>query len=185
MNSSKDVVIVNGKGIVSVIRKPVYRWSGRISEDRELVFKRAYEIAPPRVGEGISDLVFQVHDREFEDLSFLKGETLQEFSDGYEIRRHADGTKFLFSYSSVPTFDSGDREWDSISHIVVYADDAGINMIHCRHGYAIPRIKVYVGLMKTVPAFTTWLEKGSVAAVLRPPLNCLQREDIQDGIPYI
>lgn len=32
-------------------------------------------------------------------------------------------------------------------------------MIYCRHGYAVPRIKVYIGLMKSIPAFTEWLER--------------------------
>lgn len=159
MTEKKDILIMSGNAMVNALSEPVYQWAGRLDEDRELVFSKAYEIAPTHYGEGISDVVFRVHSREFKDLSFLYGETLQEYPNHNEIRRHADGTKFYFSYESIPTFDSGDREWDSMSHIAVYADDEGINMIHCRHGYAIPRIKVYIGLKKSIPAFNLWLER--------------------------
>lgn len=159
MSDNREIVIFSGNVKVKEIENPVFEWAGRVNDDRKLVFKSAYEIAPPHLAEGISNLVFRVHDREFKDLSFLAGETLQEYPDHYEIRKHQDGTKFVFSYSSIPTFDSGDREWDSICHIAVYADQEGINMIYCRHGYAVPRIKVYIGLMKSIPAFTEWLER--------------------------
>ena len=156
---TEDVVIIQGNVIVKEISKPIFEWSGKADDDRELVFNRAYEIAPPYLGEGISNMVFRVHNREFKDLSFLNGETLQEYPHHNEIRKHADGTKFMFSYNNIPTFDSGDREWDSAVHITVYADESGINLIHCRHGYKVPRIKVYIGLQKSIPAFTEWLEK--------------------------
>lgn len=119
MSDNREIVIISGNVKVKEIENPVFEWAGRVNDDRKLVFKSAYEIAPPHLAEGISNLTFRVHDREFKDLSFLVGETLQEYPDHYEIRKHQDGTKFVFSYSSIPTFDSGDREWDSICHIAV------------------------------------------------------------------
>ena len=108
--------------------------AGKINDERDLVFKKAYEIASTHLREGISNLAFRVYNREFKDLSFLEGEILQEYPDRHEIRKHADGTKFMFLYSGVPTFDFEDRVWDSMVHIAVYADAYGINMIHCSHG---------------------------------------------------
>lgn len=159
MTEKKGILILSGNAVVNALSKPVYLWAGKFDEDRELIFSKAYEIEPNHYGEGISNVTFRVHSRKFKDLSFLNGKTLQEYPDHNEIRRHADGTKFYFSYESIPTFDSGDREWDSMSHLAVYADDEGINMIHCRHGYAIPKIKVYIGLKKSIPAFNLWLER--------------------------
>lgn len=159
MFGKKDIRVLSGYGLVKTLSRPVCLWPGKRDEDRELVFKRAYEIKPKYPKEEISDLTFRVHSREFRDLSFLDGETLQKYPDENEIRRHADGTKFCFSYESIPTFDFGDRKWDSARHIVVYADDDGIHMIRCHHGYAIPGIEVYIGLQKSVPAFDVWLER--------------------------
>ena len=159
MADGKEVVVLSGKAEVKVISKPVYKWEGKTGEDRELVFRSAYVIAPPGLGEGVSSVAFRVHTREFCDLSFLKGETVQKYPGNKEIRRYADGTPFMFSYERIPTFDSGDREWDSACHLAVYADADGINMIHCRHGYKVPRIEVYIGLVKSIPAFTEWLER--------------------------
>lgn len=39
-------------------------------------------------------------------------------------------------------------------------------MIYCRHGYAVPRIKVYIGLMKSIPAFTEWPERLGCAKLV-------------------
>lgn len=158
MISSKDIEVFSGNVVIEQIDKPVFNWEGQFDDDRELLFKSAYEIAHSCIEEGISNLTFRVHHRFFQNLSFLEGEILQEFPRGYGIRRHADGTKFLFSYKEIPTFDSGDREWDSMRHIAVYADEMGINLIHCSHGYAVPRIQVYIGLVKSIPAFNEWLE---------------------------
>ena len=49
----------------------------------------------------------------------MKGKTLLEHLDYNEIRIHADRTKFFFPYESLPTFDPGDRDWDSMCHIAV------------------------------------------------------------------
>lgn len=43
---------------------------------------------------GIQGCIYQVQGREFTDLSFVKGKTLAEFPDNYEIRERTDGTKF-------------------------------------------------------------------------------------------
>lgn len=154
-----DIIILRGNADAKPIDHPVFKWSGKVGEDLDLVFRCAYEIAPPHFGEEISNLSFRVHNREFQDLSFLNGVTLQKCSDRYEIRKHADGTKFVFSYSNIPTFDLSDRVWDSMSHLAAYADEAGINIVFCKHGYKIPCIMVYVGLVKSIPAFTELLKK--------------------------
>lgn len=154
----KDVIVLSGSVKLTGQQKTSYYWQGRYDEDRELVFERAYEIEHTDWGEGVRGCVYRVHDREFRDLSCMKGETLRKFSDETEIRLHEDGTRFLFRFVDIPTFDSGDREWDSMEHIAVYRDSFGINLISCRHGYAIPRIMIYTGLTRSVPGLTKWLE---------------------------
>ena len=91
-------------------------------------------------------------------ITFLEGDVIRELADDMDIRLHEDGTRFVFSYTDIPTFDSGDREWDSMAHIALYRDEKGVNLLHCRHGYRIPQIEVCLGLTNTVPEVTEWLE---------------------------
>ena len=158
MSEKKDIEIFSGKVILKELSDPVYRWPDGDSDDCNLVFKKAYIIEHTDWDAGIVECSYRVHDRKFLDLSCMRGDTLHDFPDGYEIRKHEDGTRFLFSYVGIPTFDFEDREWDSVSHIAVYCDEGGINLIHCRHGYKISRISVYIGLIKSVPSFTEWLK---------------------------
>lgn len=163
MFGKKKVEILRGNVRLSKLEKTTYRWSGPISEDNQLYFKSAYILEPLNAEKGIEDCVFRVRGRKFTDLSFLEGETLSEVSEDDQIRKHKDGTLFWFSYATIPTFDSCDRIWHSVSHTVVYSDRAGYHMIHCSHGYKVPRIEVYIGLIKSAsaPLFTKlieWLE---------------------------
>ena len=155
----KEVEILDGNVSLDSI-EPVYEWPGIVGEDCKIQFNAAYEIERKDWNNGIVDCIYRVHEREFKDLSFLQGETIEEFPDNYEIRTHEDGTRFLFHYSDIPTFDYGDRAWNSMLHLVVYADKSGVNMIYCRHGYAIGRIRIYIGMSKSIPIFSEWLRKA-------------------------
>ena len=174
MVENKDIEILSGDARINNLSDCSYKWPGQPGEYCKLIFEEAYEIEPIRLGAGLSDLTFRVHGREFKDLSFLKGKILQEYLGDYDIRRHPDGTIFLFSYEEIPTFDSGDREWDSMRHIAVYADESGINMLHCTHGYLLPRIQVYIGLWKSSPTFTEWLKLLGCADLIENEDKMLQ-----------
>ncbi len=156
LEKNDDISIYSGKVRLKDI-KASFNWNGNYKEDTELIFKKAYSIEHSGFDEGISGCTYSVHRRRFTDVSFAKGGMLDHYPRGYEIRRHADGTEFLFSFNDIPTFDEGDRDWDSMEHIAVYCDDEGINLIQCRHGYEIPRINVYIGLIKSIPALDEWL----------------------------
>lgn len=114
----------------------------------ELPFAQRFEIAG-KGSHGVNECSYSVRGRNFVDLSFRDGEKISEVN-GAEIRRHVDGTKFIYQYEDVPVFDSGDSEWDRIDEWIFYRDD-GINLIRCRHGWAIPKINIYLGL-KNIPA---------------------------------
>ena len=159
MAESKEVVVLSEHEKVEEQKRTSFPWRGSYKQDRELVFRRAYEIAHKSFANPLKDCRYRVHDRAFYDLSFLKGKTIEEYEGNYAIREHPDGTRFLFSYEEIPTFDSEDRDWDGMSHCAVYCDDKGINLIHCRHGYGIARISVYTGLVRAFPDFMKWLER--------------------------
>ena len=157
MNEKQTVMVLQGDVELETLSNTTYPWYDPDSREREIQFREGYSIERIHWDEGIQDCVYQINGRIFTDLSFAKGETLAEYPDHYEIRRHADGTKFLFFYSSIPTFDEGDWLWDHISHLVVYYDGNEVILISCRHGAKIPRIKVYIGLEKSNSNFDRWL----------------------------
>lgn len=158
MSDKTDVIITTGAVELKSLEDTKYLWYGTPAEDRELQFQKAYMIERTNWNEGIRNCDYRVHEREFTDLSFANGTTIQKSPEGYEIREHEDGTRFLYRLSYIPTFDSDDRDWDGYSRTVVYRDSEGVNIIHCRHGYLIPRIECYTGLMKSTPAFDECLK---------------------------
>ena len=164
MDAKQAVIVLQGNVQLNAKPNTTYSWFGPVSMDRELKFREAYEIERNDWNNGIQGCIYQVKGREFTDLSFVKGKTLEEYPDDYEIREHMDGTKFLFSYSSIPTFDYADRLWDSTSHIAVYEMGNEVVLLSCRHGAKIPRIKIYVGLEKSIPSFDRWLSVLKEAA---------------------
>jgi len=159
MQENREVAVLSDQEKVEIINQTSFQWRGSYKHDRELVFQRAYEIVHKEFTAPLRDCQYRVNERVFTDLSFYKGETVEEYPDDYEIRRHSDGTLFLFSYEDIPTFDSEDRIWDGMSHCAVYCDEKGINLIHCRHGYRTGGIKVYTGLVRAFPDFMPWLER--------------------------
>ena len=140
MSERPDIIITTGAVKIKTLEDTKYLWYGSKDDDRELQFQKAYMIERTNWNEGIRNCGYRVHEREFTDLSF------------------ANGTRFLYRLSYIPTFDSDDRDWDGYSRTVVYRDSEGVNIIHCRHGYLIPRIECYIGLTKSTPAFDEWLK---------------------------
>ena len=167
MDAEQSVIVLQGNVQLNTKPNATYSWYGPVSMDRELKFREAYVIERNNWDKGIQGCIYQVKGREFTDLSFVKGKTLAEYPDDYEIREHMDGTKFIFSYSSIPTFDYTDRLWASTSYIAIYEIENEVVLLSCRHGAKIPRIEIYIGLEKSVPSFDRWLyvlkESASVA----------------------
>lgn len=150
--------------------------------DREdmLIFKTICKIEPTNRSEGVTGCCFRVRRRAFRDLSFQEGRVIQSYGEGCELREHEDGTGFLFFEEDIPTFDSEDREWDSVNQITLYEDAGEILLICCKHGYRIPRIEVYIGLVHATTEFAEWLkrlayEQDRKGLQEKLPLHSLQR----------
>lgn len=131
--------------------------------EEELEFESAFQIEHDDWSEGIEDLIFKVRGRQFKDLSFAMGEDIEVFERqegkfSNKIREYEDGKRFFHHYHSIPTFDSSDCDWDGNYVVDMFRDDVGINLIHCRFGYSVPEISIYLTL-KNIPArFKNWLE---------------------------
>ena len=157
--SNDDIEIISGNAKITSIGKAFSYWEGQIIPGNDFIFQKAYKLEPLQFGDEISSLGFRVHGREFKNLSFLSGETLQEFMDHYTLRKHPDGTKYLFQHVEIPTFDFEDRVWDGDSYMAVYKNEIGYNMLYCRCGYSIPSIMVYIGLIESESFFTDLMKK--------------------------
>lgn len=158
MTEDTDVMVFSGKVVVRKSSNLSYQWPDWAWEDYDIAFQKAYEIEHTDWDEGIMGCRYRVQGRDFTDLSCMRGRTLRRYPDGYEVRKHADGTRFLYYHTDIPTFDFGDMEWDSTCCVALYGNDKGINLICCNYGFQIPRIKVYIGLCKPTPSITKWLK---------------------------
>lgn len=88
----------------------------------------------------------------------MMGKDVMKIDEKYELREYGDGRKFIFSSGSIPTFDSGDREWNSGAAMAIYCDEAGVNMIRSSYGYKISRIEIYLGLQRASGDFQRLVE---------------------------
>ena len=68
--SMTDVTVLSGNVVLKDNVKPVFYWEGETYEEGgSITFKRAYMIETKDMSDNISDLTFQVHDREFQNFS--------------------------------------------------------------------------------------------------------------------
>ena len=61
--------------------------------------------------------------------------------------------------TDIPTFDSSDREWDSLHTEYLLFDTEECVLISCKSGYCIAQIEVYSGLISASKSIRPWFEK--------------------------
>lgn len=159
MKSNNTVDITNGADVTLEDINPSYTIDLKKGRKYSFEFKKAYMIRSNDSEQGIRNCIFRIHGRTIEDLSFTEGVTLTKYPDKGELRLSPDGVKFLYFYNDIPTFDSYDRIWDGDEYNIIYKDSEGVNLIYCRSGYRIPKIKIYVGLKNSNPDFSEYLNK--------------------------
>ncbi len=152
----QDVRILEGNVNVKMLNQLEFLWSRTGSERNTLEFRKMFQIENNDVG--IRDCTYIVRGRTFTDLSCMMGDTIMEIDDQCEVRAYPDGVKFIFHGSTKPTFDFADREWDHYVALAIYADEQGVNLIHCSYGYKIPRIDIYLGLKRAGAFFAPFLK---------------------------
>ena len=162
--TQESVTILSGENVaLNVLEEKVFSWTEpNFDVKMVLEFSKVYELERIDWDAGIRDCVWDVNGRTFRDLSCLQGKVIKKFPSGrsdysYQLRQYSDGTKFLFYCEEIPTFDSGDREWDSMKYRVLFCDKYGVNLIHCHAGYKLPRINICTGLKKASAEIIRWL----------------------------
>lgn len=86
---------------------------------------------------GMDGYTYSFNGRTYTDIRELRKPIIEELSDNVGIAKDAFGEKVLRRYTDIPTFDSGDREWDSEEIEYLIFDGKEIHLIVMRGGYNI------------------------------------------------
>ena len=86
---------------------------------------------------GMAGYTYSFNGRTYTDIRELRKPIIEELSENVGIAKDAFGDLVLRRYTEIPTFDSGDREWDSEEIEYLMFDGKEIHLIIMRGGYNI------------------------------------------------
>lgn len=108
---------------------------------------------------GMKGFCYSYNGRTYCDVESLRNESVEILSDDVQITRDIYGEKVLKKYTEIPTFDSGDREWDSEKIEFLMFDGKNVNMIIMRGGYSIASLTFYTKLLAADAQMKALFEK--------------------------
>ena len=79
---------------------------------------------------------------DYRDLFLCKGQK-EEICKGVAVLRDIHGRRFLRIFEERPTFDSGDREWDSYMWYGIMPYNGGVDVMMVNGGYSIGVFEIY------------------------------------------
>lgn len=94
----------------------------------------------------LSSYSYTLNGKSYTGVSCLNVKENEEIGDQIYIREDQYGSKVLCVVTDIPTFDSGDREWDSYMTEYLMFDGRDINLIVKRGGYKIASLTFYTKL---------------------------------------
>lgn len=86
---------------------------------------------------------YQVHGRNYVDISSLETEKVLEYTKDIVWFKDAYGYPVLALYESIPTVEASEREWDGLRALYLVYDGTDIFGVYCVRGYHIARLIVY------------------------------------------
>ena len=98
-------------------------------------------------GGGMEGYTYSFNGRTYRDTESLRVAPVEEISENVFLTADAYGEKVLRTYTSIPTFDSGDREWDSMELEYLFFDGKHIHLLVMRGGYRIAALTFYEKLL--------------------------------------
>lgn len=108
-------------------------------DDREtalsLGFKKRYKKRD--AWKGMDGYTYSFNGRSYTDVRAFQTKAIEMLSDNVSIARDTFGDMVLRRRTEIPTFDSGDREWDSTELEFLMFDGKDIHLIVLRGGYHI------------------------------------------------
>ena len=108
---------------------------------------------------GLSGYRYVFNGRSYEDYHSLTVEKVEKLSEYVSIYKDAYGDKVLRIYEEIPTFDAGDREWDSEIMRYLFFDGKEIHMMIMRAGYKIQYLAFYETLVYAESGMEPFFEK--------------------------
>lgn len=91
--------------------------------------------------------IYSLNGKTYRDVASLWNEPGEELSKNVQIGTDVYGHHVLRTYTQIPTFDSGDREWDSEELEFLMFDGKDMNLIVMRGGYRIASLTFYEKLL--------------------------------------
>lgn len=99
------------------------------------------------LGNGMDGYTYSFNGRTYRDTESLRVAPLEEVFKDVFLTADAYGNKVLRTYKQIPTFDSGDREWDSMELEYLFFDGKHIHLVVMRGGYRIAKLTFYEKLL--------------------------------------
>ena len=96
---------------------------------------------------GLDGYTYSYNGRTYRDTESLRVAPMEEISKNVFLTADAYGEKVLRTYTQIPTFDSGDREWDSMELEYLFFDGKHIHLVVMRGGYRIAKLTFYEQLL--------------------------------------
>lgn len=118
-----------------------------VNEEKNLAleFYEAYRI--DSWGDGLRGYTYSFNGRDYRDVAFFGRDPVEDVSRNVQITTDIYGEKVLKTYRQIPTFDSGDREWDSEELEILFYDGNHIHLVVMRGGYKIANLTFYEKLL--------------------------------------
>lgn len=96
---------------------------------------------------GMDGYTYSYNGRTYRDTESLRVGPMTEIFPDVFLTADAYGEKVLRTYEQIPTFDSGDREWDSMELEYLFFDGKHIHLVVMRGGYRIAKLTFYEKLL--------------------------------------
>lgn len=129
-----------------------------LGETYTLMFARKWMV-PGSGGTDRANATYRLGGRTYTGLKTVYKAMVEELSEGCLIGMDAFGGKILYQYGAVPTFDFGDRKWDSVRGSFLISDGINIDLLRFNKGYCVGTIEVYERLLSADESIKLWLER--------------------------
>ena len=96
---------------------------------------------------GMDGYSYSFNGRTYKDIQAFRTPGIEKLSENVSIARDTFGDLVLRRYTEIPTFDSGDREWDSEELEYLMFDGKDIHLIIMRGGYRIAHLIFFEKLL--------------------------------------
>ena len=96
---------------------------------------------------GMDGYTYTFHGRIYRDVDSLWAERIENIAENVLIGTDTFGEKVLKITHRIPTFDSGDREWNSRAEEYLIFDGEDIHLVSMTGGYRIAQLTFYEKLL--------------------------------------